>query len=140
MGIAIATLAGENGLFSKVKQSKEKYAISEAKEKLELEITNLQIEQEGKGEELKKEDLPKMNSDEIDVRDATNFPVEVIYKSYRFQVDENFQVTYLGEANSTIITYTTNPEGYTNKDKIKVTVTISNLKGIKLIVKPGEND
>lgn len=139
-GIAIATLGGKNGLFSKVKQSKEKYAISEAKEKLELEITNLQIEQEGKGEELKKDDLPKMNSDEIDVRNTTNFPVEVIYKSYRFQVDENFQVTYLGEANSTIITYTTNPEGYTNKDKIKVTVTISNPKGIKLIVKPGETD
>lgn len=48
-GITIANLNGENGLLSKAKQSKEKYSIAEAKEKLELAITNLQIEQEGKG-------------------------------------------------------------------------------------------
>lgn len=139
-GIAIATLGGKNGLFTKVKLGKERYAISEAKEKLELEITNLQIEQKGKGEELKKEDLPKMNNDEIDVRDTTNFPVEVIYKNYKFEVDSNFHVTYVGEANETIITYTTEPDGYTNQNKVKVLVTISNPKGIKSILKPGETD
>ena len=139
-GIAIATLGGENGLFKKVKLGKERYAISEAKEKLELEITNLQIEQNGKGEELTKEDLPKMNSDEIDVRDTTNFPVEVIYKNYKFEVDSNFHVTYVGEANETIITYTTEPDGYTNQNNIKVLVKITNPKGIKSILKPGETD
>ncbi len=139
-GITIATLGGENGLFARVKLGKERYAISEAKEKLELEITNLQIEQQGKGEELKKEDLPKMNNDEIDVRDTTNFPVEVIYKNYKFEVDSNFQVTYVGEANETIITYTTEPDGYTNQNKVKVLVKISNPKGIKSILKPGETD
>ena len=139
-GIAIATLGGENGLFKKVKLGKERYAISEAKEKLELEITNLQIEQNGKGKELTKEDLPKMNSDEIDVRDTTNFPVEVIYKNYKFEVDSNFKVTYVGEANETIITYTTEPEGYTNQNNIKVLVKITNPKGIKSILKPGETD
>ena len=139
-GITIATLGGENGLFARVKLGKERYAISEAKEKLELEIANLQIEQQGKGEELKKEDLPKMNNDEIDVRDTTNFPVEVIYKNYKFEVDSNFHVTYVGEANETIITYTTEPDGYTNQNKVKVLVTISNPKGIKSILKPGETD
>ena len=139
-GITISTLGGENGLFARVKLGKERYAISEAKEKLELEITNLQIEQQGKGEELKKEDLPKMNNDEIDVRDTTNFPVEVIYKNYKFEVDSNFHVTYVGEANETIITYTTEPDGYTNQNKVKVLVKISNPKGIKSILKPGETD
>lgn len=139
-GITIATLGGENGLFTKVKLGKERYEISEAKEKLELEITNLQIEQQGKGEELKKEDLPKMNNNEIDVRDTTNFPVEVIYKNYKFEVDSNFQVIYIGEANETIITYTTEPNGYTNQNEVKVLVTISNQKGIKSILKPGETD
>ena len=139
-GITIATLGGENGLFKKVKLGKERYAISEAKEKLELEITNLQIEQNGKGEELTKEDLPKMNSDEVDVRNTTNFPVEVIYKNYKFEVDSNFKVTYVGEANETIITYTTEPDGYTNQNNIKVLVKITNPKGIKSILKPGETD
>ena len=100
----------------------------------------MQIEQQGKGEELKKEDLPKMNNDEIDVRDTTNFPVEVIYKNYKFEVDSNFHVTYVGEANETIITYTTEPDGYTNQNKVKVLVKISNPKGIKSILKPGETD
>ena len=139
-GITIATLGGKNGLFSKVKQGKEKYAISEAKEKLELEIANLQIEQQGKGEELKKEDLPKMNSKEIDVRDTTNFPVEVICQNYKFKIDSNFQATYVEEANETIITYTTEPDKYTNQNNVKVLVKISNPKGIKSILKPGETD
>ena len=139
-GITIATLGGENGLISKIKLGKERYAISEAKEKLELEITNLQIEQQGKGEELKKEDLPKMNNDEIDVRDTTNFPVEVICGNYKFEVDENFKVKYIGEADGTVIKYTTEPDGYTNQNKVKVLVTISNPKGIKSILKPGETD
>ena len=139
-GISISTLKGENGLFSKVKQGKEKYAISEAKEKIELEITNLQIEKQENGEELTKEDLPKMNNKEIDVRDITNFPVEVIYKNYKFEIDSNFQVTYIGETNETIITYTTEPEGYTNQNKVNILVTISNPKGIKSILKPNETD
>ena len=139
-GISISALNGENGLFSKVKQGKEKYSIAQAKEKIELEITNLQIEKQEKGEELKKEDLPKMDSDEIDVRDTTNFPVEIICNGYKFNIDSGFNVSYVGIANETIITYTTEPEGYTNQDSVKVTVKITSPKGIKSILKPGETD
>lgn len=139
-GIAIATLGGENGLFAKVKQSKEKYSISEAKEKLELAISNLQIEQEGKGENLKKEDLTKMDGDEIDVRDISNFPVKVICNNYEFNIDSNFSVSYVGIANGTTITYTTEPEGYTNKNEVKILIKIKNSKGIKTIEYPNDND
>ncbi len=139
-GITIAALGGENGLIARVKQSKESYSIAETKEKLELEITNLRIEQEGKGEELKKEDLPKMKSDEIDVRDTTNFPVEAICGGYKFEIDESFNVKYIGTANETIVTYTTDPAGYTNTNKIKILIKISNTKGIKSVQKPCETD
>lgn len=139
-GIAIATLGGQNGLFAKVKQSKEKYSISEAKEKLELAISTLQIEQEGKGENLKKEDLPKINDDEIDVRGTSNFPVKVICNNYEFSIDSNFVVSYVGIANETIITYTTEPEGYTNKNEVKILVKIKNSKGIKTVEYPNDND
>ena len=139
-GIAIASLGGENGLFSKVKLGKKAYEISEAKEKIELGISTLQIEQEEKGESLKKEDLPKINNEDIDVRDTTNFPVGVLYGNYKFEVDENFKVKYVGEADGTIVTYTTDPEGYTNKDEVKILIRISNPKGIKSVQKPGETD
>lgn len=139
-GISISVLGGENGLLSKAKLGKERYVIAQAKEKIELAIADLQVEQQGKGEDLNKEDLPKINSEEIDVRDTTNFPVEVIFKNYKFEVDSNFNVKYIGEANETIITYTTEPEGYTNKADIKVFVKVSNPKGLKSILKPGETD
>ena len=138
--VAIVTLTGNNGLFIRAKQAKVSYSISSAKEKLELAISDLMLEQTSKGENLVKEDLSKINNDEIDVRSIDNFPVEVICQSYKFNIDENFIVTYVGEANETIITYTTEPEGYTNKDEVKILVKISNPKGIKSIQKPGETD
>ena len=130
-GIAIATLTGENGLFARAKQ---------AKEKLQLAISDLMVEQTSKGENLTKEDLPKINNDEIDVKSTETFPVEIICENYIFNVDENFTVTYVREASGTVVTLTTEPESYTNKDEVKILVKISNPKGIKSIQKPGETD
>ena len=137
-GVAISNLLGENGLINKAKLGKEKYAISEAKEKIELEITNLQVEQQSKGEALTKEILPKINNEDIDVRDTSNFPVEVICGKYKFEVDNVFQVKYIGEADDTVIKYTTEPDDYTNQSNVRVLLKISNPKGIKSIKKPGE--
>ena len=139
-GIAIATLTGENGLFARAKQAKENYSVSSAKEKLQLAISDLMVEQTTKGENLTKEDLPKINNNEIDVKSTETFPVEVICENYIFNVDENFTVTYVREASGTVVTFTTEPESYTNKDEVKILVKISNPKGIKSIQKPGETD
>ena len=139
-GIAIATLTGENGLFARAKQAKENYSVSSAKEKLQLAISDLMVEQTSKGENLTKEDLPKINNNEIDVKSTETFPVEVICENYIFSVDENFTVTYVREASGTVVTFTTEPESYTNKDEVKILVKISNSKGIKSIQKPGETD
>lgn len=139
-GVTISNLLGENGLINQAKLGKEKYAISEAKEKIELEITNLQVEQQSKGEALTKEILPKINNEDIDVRDTSNFPVEVICGKYKFEVDNVFQVKYIGEADDTVIKYTTEPDDYTNQSNVKVLLKISNPKGIKSIKKPGEDE
>ena len=139
-GVAIATLTGENGLFARAKQAKENYSISSAKEKLQLAISDLMVEQTSKGENLTKEDLPKINNNEIDVKSTETFPVEVICENYIFSVDENFTVTYVREASGTVVTFTTEPENYTNKGEVKILVKISNPKGIKSIQKPRETD
>ena len=135
-GITISTLNGENGLFEKAKQGKMEYSISQAKEKLELAISGLRIEQESKGEELTKESLPKINNDEISIGSTDSFPVEAICDNHKFYIDENFNVKYVGEADGTIVTYTTEPDGYTNQDKIKVLIKVTNQKGIKEIEYP----
>ena len=139
-GVTISNLLGENGLINQAKLGKEKYAISEAKEKIELEITNLQVEQQSKGEALTKEILPKINNEDIDVRDTSNFPVEVICGKYKFEVDNVFQVKYIGEADDTVIKYTIEPDDYTNQSNVKVLLKISNPKGIKSIKRPGEDE
>ena len=136
VGVTIGTLGGENGLLSKTKLAKNRYEISEAKEKLEFAITELRIEEEGKGESFTKEDLIKLNNDKIDVKSTDNFPVFIIYENYKFSVGEQFIVTYVGEASETIITYKTTPEGYTNQDSIKLTIKMSNAKGIRTIEFP----
>lgn len=138
VGVVIETL-GDNGLFEKTKMAKQKYAISEAKEKLELKIIELRIEEEGKGEILTKEDLPKLNNDEIDVGSIESFPIEVIYQGYKFNIDENFNIIYIGEAIETIVTYTTDPNGYTNQDNITVKIKITNSRGIETILYPNGN-
>lgn len=138
--IIVFQLKGENGLLSKKKLAKEQYSISEAKEKLELAILDLRVEQESKGEILKKEDLPLINSEQIDVRETESFPVEVIFGKYKFNIDENFDITYIGEIDGTIVTYITEPEGYTNKDFINILITVNNEKGIKSIKYPNGDE
>ena len=140
VGVTIVSLTGENSLFTRAKQAKLNYSVSSAKEKLELAITNLIVEQTSNGENTNKEDLLKINSDEIDVGSIDNFPVEIICQKYKFLVNENFVVTYIGEADGIIVTYTTNPEGYTNGDSIKILIKVTSSKGIKSIQKPGEID
>ena len=46
-GIAIATLGGENGIFSKVKQAKKAQIESEMKEQLTMGLQELQVEKQG---------------------------------------------------------------------------------------------
>lgn len=135
-GIVIATITGENGLFTRAKQAKEDYSISSAKEKLELAISDLIVEQTSKGEDFTKEDLIKINSDEIDVKSTDDFPVEVICQSYQFSIDKNFIVTYIGKANETIVTYTTEPEGYIKEGKILIKIKVSNSNGLQKIQNP----
>ena len=123
-------------MVSKAKKGIEQYTISQQKEKLEMAIESLRIDEEGKGETLTKEKLPKINNNEIDVRSTEKFPVEVICGKYKFYVDDNFNVTYVEEADGTIVTYTTQPEGYTNQDKIKILIKAVNHKGINKIIYP----
>lgn len=135
-GMLMLYFGGENELISKGKLSKEKYSISEAKEKLELNIMNLRVEQESKGELLTKEDLPKINNNEIDVKSTESFPVEIICGKYKFKVDEDFVVVYIDDEPGTIVTYTTELDGYTNKDDVKILIVINNERGIKTVEFP----
>ena len=144
--VSIAMLTGENGILKKASTAKEKHQISEAKEKIELALQDLRIEEESKGNSLTKEKLSKLSESEyeISVGSTESFPVEVEQSIYKFQINDKYQVEYLGEATGTRVTYKTEPEGYTNQDKVIIKLTVKNAKGIKEIqcpdgTKKGEN-
>ena len=144
--VSIAMLTGENGILKKASTAKEKHQISEAKEKIELALQDLRIEEESKGNSLTKKKLSKLSESEyeISVESTESFPVEVVQSIYKFQINDKYQVEYLGEATGTRVTYKTEPEGYTNQDKVIIKLTVKNAKGIKEIqcpdgTKKGEN-
>ena len=143
-GVSIAMLTGENGILKKASDAKETYAISQAKEKVELAIQELRIEEESKGNSITKESLKRLEGRGdygISVKDPiSDFPVEVVCEIYKFKIDENYRVTYAGEVDGTIVTYTTEPAGYTNQDNVTIKIKVENPKGIKEIQYPeGKN-
>lgn len=132
-------LENKNMILSKISK-KQDYTIVEFKEKIEQQIDNLRKEQENKGETLKITDLPKINNEEIDVRSVQQFPVKVLCNGHKFEIDSDFNVNYIEDTDETIVTYTTNPIGYTNQEKVKILINIKNEKGIKTIEYPDDND
>lgn len=137
--ICIMIFENRNTLLSKVFRKKD-YTAVEDKEKIEQQIDNLRQEQEKKGEKLKITDLPKINNEEIDVRSVQQFPVKVLCNGHRFEIDSNFNVNYIEDTDETIVTYTTEPKGYTNQDNVQILIMINNSKGIKSIQKPESNN
>ena len=102
-GVAINLAFGQNGLFTRAKTAREEYSTAEAKEKLEQEILNVQIQavQEGKDFNLKylKEKIDKTKY-EITLDDDENPTIAVIKEigsNYYLTVDSKLKVTKVEE-------------------------------------------
>ena len=140
-GITIATLTGENGLFVRAKESKEAYIGAEMEEALIMALQDLQAEklaeatldditQEWANDKLEEYKPIVGISTEPSGKTIT---MEKLGITRTFLIDGNFAVTNIDE---TIVTYTTEPEGYTNQNKVKISITVINPKGIQTIEKP----
>ena len=102
-GVTINLTLGQNGLFTRAKTAREEYSTAEAKEKLEQEILNIQIQavQEGKDFDLKylKEKIDKTKY-EITLDDEENPTIAVIKEidsNYYLTVDSKLKVTKVEE-------------------------------------------
>ena len=102
-GVTINLTLGQNGLFTRAKTAREEYSTAEAKEKLEQEILNVQIQavQEGKDFNLKylKEKIDKTKY-EITLDDDENPTIAVIKEigsNYYLTVDSKLKVTKVEE-------------------------------------------
>lgn len=138
-GISIQAITSDNGLFARAKQAKEETLINEGKEQIELAITDLIADKSAKGEELTKEDLEQIENDEINVGSTDSFPVEVIYKNYKYNIGENYKVTYVSEINTNIkVSYEI---GSINEDKtLKILIKLTSNENIEQIKLPNNED
>ena len=108
----------------------------DSKETLETAISNLKEEMESKGKNLTAEVLPKINNEQIDVGDTNSFPIKVVCDNYEFQVNSNFEVNVVGEANGTIVNYSSKYPSYTNNQILNNLIKINDDSGIKTIEYP----
>ena len=98
-GVALATLTGDNGLFERAKQAKEKQIKSEMKEKLSLAVQELQVEKMGEAilSDITQEWVNKeLNDYNSVVSDNTENEKEIIMSknniTMSFIINENLKI------------------------------------------------
>lgn len=147
-GITVVALSGENGLFSKTKQAREKYSIGEAKEKLTTKLMQLQTEvtdEEQRSATI--EDINKLVDEnskyydkEIESVKDRNENKLVKMSGYYFEVDGQLNIVGNIDASELAVTETTYKVNSTNGNIMNVTVNIKNEIGIQKVIKPDNNE
>ena len=147
-GITVVALSGENGLFSKTKQAREKYSISEAKEKLTTKLMQLQTEvtdEEQRSATI--EDINKLVDEDSKYYDKEIESVKdrnenklVKISGYYFEVDSKLNIVGNIDAAELTVTDTTYKVNSTNGNIMNVTVNIKNEIGIQRVIKPDNTD
>lgn len=124
-GIAINFAIGENGIITKTQNSKEQYTQEEIKEKLNLKISDIQIEKQGKAN---LSDLDGINLEGYDVSAGNIGRMITVTKgseTYIFWVDSNLNITEF-DGN---ISIENSDNSNTNTTIQEFTPTISNING-----------
>ena len=99
-GIGIATLTGDNGLFARAKQAKEKTVEGQLREEIVMAIQYIQAEELPKGNKVTLETLVDGQL-ESKLKDITaeleGNEINGEYKDYEYTIDSNLNVTINGE-------------------------------------------
>ena len=146
-GVAITALSGENGLLSKIKQSREKYLISETKEKLTTKLIQLQTEvtdEEQRSATI--EDINRLVDEKSKYYDKEVESVKdrkenklVKISGYYFEIDRQLNIVGNIKTSELAVTEATYKVNSINENIMNVTISIKNEMGIQKVIKP-DND
>lgn len=147
-GISIISLNGNNGLITKSKQAKEKYSISQAKEKLTTKLMQLQTEMiNDEGRNAKLDDINKLidsNSKYYDkeIEDVKDKEENKLVKmsGYYFEVDSKLNILGNIDDSELSVTETTYKVNSINGNIMNVTINIKNKIGIQKVIKPDNSE
>lgn len=139
-GVTINLTLSQNGIFSKASEGKNKYEIASIKEKVELEITVLEIENIDKDPITIETALIELSKkkifDSIDIEGNTGFTgeYEVILKNNE---KGKVEIETVQKITGVRASYVLSPEGYTNEKNVDIKFKV---KGkVKSVIDPSEN-
>lgn len=101
-GVSIAVLSGPNGLIEKAKLAAKNTEIAEVKEKVELKLTNLNMETLEQTKEMATlTDVMKLKDKDAEIKDAYNETdnVVLIVGDYECKISKQLQVESVSEYN-----------------------------------------
>ena len=148
-GITINMVVGENGIFAKATNAKNKTEVAQYEEELRMCVLELQADEATNGTTFNMETIKNKFEEKvkkIENTDDIEFPIaesetklDGIYKGYEFYIDEKY-VAHIGEK-STGIRILTNiePTGWT-KGPVKVNITIKSNNGLAKIRPENEEE
>ena len=139
-GIGIATLTGDNGLFARAKQAKEKTVEGQLREEIVMAIQDIQAEELPKGNKVTLETLVDGQL-ESKLKDITaeleGNEINGEYKDYEYTIDSNLNVTINGEVTGIKIKGSAEVqsgyvfEGSTVEIKVTANITEGTITGIE---------
>ena len=148
-GVTLNMVIGENGIFGKANNAKNKTEIAQYEEELRMCVLELQADEATKGTTFgidtirnnlvqKVNELQNTNDIEITTEEG-NARIEGIYKGYEFTIDEKY-VAHIGDKATGIRILTSlNPTGWT-QGPVTATITIKSNNGIAKIKPENEEE
>ena len=141
-GVTLNMVIGENGIFGKANNAKNKTEIAQYEEELRMCVLEIQTDEATKGTTFgidtirnnlvqKVNELQNTNDIEITTEEG-NATIEGIYKGYEFTIDEKY-VAHIGDKATGIQILTSlNPTGWT-QGPVTATITIKSNNGISKV-------
>lgn len=140
-GIGIATLTGDNGLFARAKQAKEKTVEDQLREEIVMAIQDIQAEELPKGNNVTLGTLVNGRQLESKLKGITaeleGNEINGEYKDYEYTIDSNLNVTINGEVTGIKIKGSAEVqsgyvfEGSTVEIKVTASITEGTITGIE---------
>ena len=153
-GVTLNMVMGENGIFNKANQAKNKTEVAQYEEELRMCVLEIQADEATKpttfGMETIRENLVQKvkeleNTEEIEITTPEgNATIEGTYKGYEYTIDEKY-VAHIGNKSTGIsLTTSLEPSGWTNKN-VTATIKIKSNNGINKVepnegIKNGSNE
>ena len=150
-GVTLNMVTGENGLFGKANNAKNKTEVAQYEEELRMCVLEIQTEEASNGRTFNMDTIrnnldtyiQKLEDETIEWKEKEIEEPTGIYKGYNFYIDKKYGAHIKDKATGIQISMNILSEisetGYTNQDvNLRITIT-NNEKGINKIIKPDGN-